>query len=119
VRRVLKHGHPRLIIDFWYTNKAGAKERFRKVAEVQTITAARAEADRLRLQAATTGSVFESPKSTITLARFVDEMWRPLVSVRYRPATQLKDRASQTSKPITGTPRGAAGFEAARLVAIG
>src|SRR5438067_957366 len=87
-RKELRGGKPRWIIDFRYLTKNGREVRFRRDASVQTATAARAEADRLRALAATTGAirvVSEAP----TFASFAaGDFEKVHMATRCRPATR-------------------------------
>jgi integrase len=77
-----------LVIDFRYRDKDGREARFRRDASVQTKTAARAEADRLRRRAVEHGSAEASP-AAVTLERFVRDDFEPLVmKPKYSPATR-------------------------------
>jgi len=58
VRKVLRHGKPRLFIDIRYKRKDGGRGRFRKDAQVQTMAAARAEERRYLLAIAEHGQPF-------------------------------------------------------------
>lgn len=87
VRKTRIHGQTRLFIDFYYTDQTGARQRFRKVADVQTMTSARAEEDRLRAVASRTGAPFEQPKARLTLSEFVAGKWKTWAA-RYKPSTR-------------------------------
>src|SRR5687767_6573721 len=51
VVEVVRNGRKRLVIDFGYVDANGEPQRYRRAASVQTLSAARAEAVRLKLQA--------------------------------------------------------------------
>ncbi len=87
VRVVRRGGRNVLVIDFWFTNKKGQRERCRRDASVQQRTAARAEAERLQRFAAEHGTVKASP-AVPTFERFVEEQFEPLVMPSYSPATR-------------------------------
>lgn len=87
VRWCTKNGKRRLLIDFWYTDSAGVHKRFRKVADFQTPSRARAEADRLEGLAARTGSPLHQDPKGKTLSDFVEQRWRPEVAPTYKPGT--------------------------------
>jgi integrase len=76
-----------LIIDFRFRDKDGRQQRCRRDASVQTSTAARAEADRLKRYAAEHGTV-EAPPLAPTFETFVREQFGPLVMPRYTAATR-------------------------------
>lgn len=89
----------RLVIDFRYTNKDGKRARFRRDASVQLLDAARAEAKRLMLRAAETGSpedVVEAaapPAPTMAFKDFVEGAFEAEFMPSYRPATAERYRA--------------------------
>lgn len=101
IRKEQRSGRTVLVIDFTYKDASGKWRRYRRDANVQMATPARAEADRLRRLAAETGSVGEqstqaataSPQqvtqaATITLTEFVDGVWSRVWKPRYSQATQ-------------------------------
>jgi len=90
VKQVKRGGKPRLVLDFFYLNEHGKRMRFRRDAHVQTMTAARAEAQRLTDLAARTGSPFGSTKVTPTFASFVETTYRPLFMPQLRPGTRTR-----------------------------
>ncbi len=59
VRKVDRNGESRLLIDIQYKTRDGKRARFRKDAEIQTMTAARAEEKRYVLNIAQYGTPFE------------------------------------------------------------
>lgn len=99
VRKVVLGGKPRWFIDFRYTDKNGARARYKRVASVQNFAAAVAEAKRLMALAAETGSV--SPESTatepgpaaLTFEKFVEGPFEKQFMPSYRPATAVRYRA--------------------------
>lgn len=93
VRRVKKHGHVRLLIDFWFTDTSGDRQRFRKVADVQTMAAARAEEQRLRTHAAKFGTPYTRHKECMTFSAFVDGPWKVWSSARHKPSTRERYNA--------------------------
>jgi integrase len=92
VRKITKHGSPRLVIDFWYTDTSGTKRRFRKTADVQTMTAAKAEEQRLRLHAATHGEPYSSRPPCMTLGDFVTH-WATWSRSHHKPSTRERYEA--------------------------
>jgi hypothetical protein len=59
VRKETRRGEPRLVIDINYTKRDGSRGRYRKDAQVQTLTAARAEDRRLLALLAQHGEPYE------------------------------------------------------------
>ena len=57
VRKVVRGGEPRWVIDFRFRDKRGRSERYRRDARVQTAAGARAEAERLMRYAAEHGTL--------------------------------------------------------------
>ena len=57
IRKVTRRGKPVLVIDIVYRDAQGAKQRYRRDAQVQTMTAARAEERRLIGDLAAVGSI--------------------------------------------------------------
>ncbi|MCL2822910.1 MAG: site-specific integrase [Polyangiaceae bacterium] len=89
VRRITKGGKPRLLIDFYYTDESGESRRFRKTADVQTMTAAKAEEKRLRDQTVRGGSPYTKKVPTgPTFKEFVDKYWHGWAITHYKPSTQ-------------------------------
>jgi integrase/recombinase XerC len=87
VTRVVRNGKAHLVIDFYFTDSNGNRQRYRRDADAQTLTAARAEAQRLIDLAASTGSPYPRERR-FTLGRFVAEVYRPLFVSRLRPGTR-------------------------------
>jgi integrase len=87
VRRERRDGVLHLVIDFPYRNKEGRARRYRRDAKAPTMAGAKAEAERLRHLAATTGSPYGKPEAP-TFAAFVRDTYVPLFAARLRPATQ-------------------------------
>jgi hypothetical protein len=98
VRRVIRGGKPRLVIDFRYTNREGVRARFKRDASVQGISAAQAEAKRLMVRAAETGEVEPEPDPnetsslSVTFEEFVAGPLESLFMPSYRPATAVRYR---------------------------
>lgn len=89
VQRVQRRGKTVLVIDFWYINEKGRKQRYRRNASVQTMTGARAEAARLQDRAARTGSPVLQ-ENIPTFGEFVESRYRPLFMPRLRPGTRQR-----------------------------
>ncbi len=88
VKRVKRAGTTRLVIDFFFLNKHGKRERYRRNAHVQTVIGARAEAQRLMDLAARTGSPEGSIRVVMTFETFVAEVYRPVFLPQLRPGTR-------------------------------
>ena len=73
----------------------GKRQRFRRIASVQTREAAHAEARRLMMRAAETGAVEEEDTSDQMVAfdTFVDKVFRPVLLPTYRPLTRERYEA--------------------------
>jgi len=84
----VKHGQPRLIIDFWFTDTAGTKQRFRKTADVQTMTAAKAEEQRLRMHAAAHAEPYSCRPSCVTFEEFARDFWPDWSRGHHKPGTR-------------------------------
>src|SRR5580693_7976089 len=87
VRTELRDGRKILIIDFRYKDKDGREQRYRRDANTQVMTAARAEADRLRRLAAERGTLEEDALPP-SLAKFAGDVFARLVLPRFRPGTR-------------------------------
>jgi integrase len=98
VRRVIRGGKPRLVIDFRYTNKEGVRTRFKRDAGVQSLAAAQAEAKRLMARATETGEVEQPPAPAeasplaVTFEEFVVGPFERLFMPSYRLATATRYR---------------------------
>lgn len=88
VRKVKSRNKTALMIDFRYVDDQGFSRRFRKVADVQTMAAARAEEMRLRMHASQHGAVYRQHAPCITLREFVDAYWRPWSTAQHKPSTR-------------------------------
>lgn len=88
VRSVTRRGRRVLLIDFRYTDRAGVRQRFKRDATSQNMAAARAEADRLQRLAAETGSPVAARSSSLTLATWIEQVWRPkFAPTAFKPST--------------------------------
>ena len=88
VREVERDGRRVIVVDFRYRDGAGRTQRYCRDAEVQTLTAAKAEAQRLRLRAATSGTLVRAAPSP-TLSTFAaSTAWAQHLATRCRPATR-------------------------------
>lgn len=93
VRREIRGGKPRLIIDFPYKDKNGKKCRFRRDAAVQNREAAHNEAKRLMANAAATGSpegldAEQNKPSALTFKAFVEGQWSRDYLPLFKPSTR-------------------------------
>lgn len=93
IRSTKRGGKPRLIIDFRYVDKDGKARRYCRDAEVQTKTAALAEAERLKIRAATTGSLARRAASVTFAAFIASPSWAMHCSTRCRPSTGERFKA--------------------------
>ena len=99
VRRVKMGRKVRLLIDFRFTNKSGVRERFKRVAAVQTWDAAVSEARRLMARAAETGSPIEdavasdAPGSETSMQAFFSGTFKTIALTEFRPATRERYEA--------------------------
>ena len=98
VRKVVRGGKPRWLIDFRFTDRDGARVRFKRDASVQSFAAALAEAKRLMTRAAEAGSVEAreaepEQRETITFEQFVVGPFEAQFMPSYRPATAVRYRA--------------------------
>lgn len=89
VKRVVRRGETRLVIDFYYTDSDGKRQRYRRDAEAKAVAAARAEAQRLVDRAAATGDPYPRERGW-TLGQFVERTYVPLYLRRLRPGTQQR-----------------------------
>jgi len=88
VRKKTRGGVLRLVIDFYHTDLDGVRRRFRKDADVQTMTAAKAEADRLMRLAAETGS--DAGGYALSHTFRIRRGSVPLVLPRYKKSTRTR-----------------------------
>jgi integrase/recombinase XerC len=94
VRKIVRGGKPRLVIDIQYRDRDGRLQRYRRDATLQTAAGARAEAERLYLLAVSTGSVEgQGLRPCLTFRAFVEGMFTRLYMPRYRPATRVRYEA--------------------------
>jgi integrase len=93
VTEVTRHGRRILIIDFRYTDNAGRAQRYRRDAEVQTLTAARAEATRLRARLTSTGTLAARPAASTVATFLASPAWAQHLATKCRPATRERYEA--------------------------
>jgi len=87
VRKQMRGGTLHWVIDFRFRDRTGRERRYRRDAKLQTAAGARAEAERLYMQALQTGSVSAAEEEQ-TFGAFVEGTFRRLYLPRYRPATR-------------------------------
>jgi integrase len=92
VRKVRRRGKVYWVIDFFWFDKAGRKERYRKNARVQSYDAARAEGRALQDRAVREGTLLERPP-TPTFRAFVEGSFRSLRMPHFRAATRVRYEA--------------------------
>lgn len=92
VRKEVRGGKPYLVIDFRFVDKSGKQVRYRRDASVQLMTAAVAEAERLKRYAAEHGTL-DLREPVPTFGAFVDGVFEREFLSRYRPATAERYRA--------------------------
>ena len=89
VRKVKRAGKSVRVIDFFWVDRAGRRQRYRRDATVQAAAAADAEAHALWLRATTTGTL-DVKSSTPTFRVFFEGTFRALFLPRYRPSTRVR-----------------------------
>ena len=90
VRRVLRNGKFRWVIDFLYIDKDRQEDRFRRDAQLQTADGARREYQLRKQLALDTGSP-DPRASAPTFAEFVESKFRPFhLAVKCRPSTRRR-----------------------------
>ena len=92
VTKISRRGKPVYVVYFKYTDTDGRRREYRRDAQIQTAAGARVEANRLQTLAVTTGSVEPKPAAP-TFAKFVDTVYRPIMTTRCRPATRERYEA--------------------------
>jgi integrase len=93
VKKRVRNGVTRLIIDFHYTNKSGERARFVRHAELQTRDGAEREAARYHERAILTGDPEPVERSTLTLASFYASVFTPKVLPLFRKNTRIRYEA--------------------------
>ncbi len=93
VRKVVRSGKLRWVIDFRYCDKNGRESRYRRDASVQSSAAAHAEHDRLRAQLLATGTL-ETRSAASTFGDFVTTKFIPVyMPAHCRPSTRERYEA--------------------------
>jgi integrase len=93
VKKRVRNGVTRLIIDFRYTNKAGERVRFVRHAELQTRDGAEREASQYHQRAIFTADPELEKRSEMTLAVFYAETFVPKVLPTFRKNTRIRYEA--------------------------
>lgn len=93
VKKRVRNGRTRWIIDFYYRNKLGGRVRFVRYAELQTRDGAEREAARYHERAVLTGNPELEQTSTITLDQFYEGTFKPKVLPVYRKNTRVRYEA--------------------------
>ncbi len=93
VKKRVRNGVTRLIIDFYYTDKSGKRARFVRHAELQTRDGAEREAGQYHQRAVLTGDPEQEERTTITLAAFYTETFVPKVLPLFRKNTRIRYEA--------------------------
>jgi integrase len=93
VKKRVRNGVTRLIIDFYYTSKSGERVRFVRHAELQTREGAEREAAQYRERAILTGHPESKKRSAITLAEFYEGTFTPKVLPVFRKTTRIRYEA--------------------------
>lgn len=103
IRKLVRRGSPRLLIDLTFTKKDGSKGRLRKDAEVQTMAAARAEERRLIANIAAFGSPYEpkaEPAPAVEVITFDDAL---ALFRAGKARTELKHTTRHSYDEVIGT----------------
>lgn len=82
-RTTLRRGRTVYVIDFWYMDAAGVWHRYRRDAEIQNASGARAEATRRRKLAWETGSPHGIDKAPEKEVPTLDDFWSKVFCVTY------------------------------------
>lgn len=93
VKKRVRNGVTRMIIDFYYTDKSGKRARFCRHAELQTRDGAEREAGQYHQRAILTGDPEPEERTTITLAAFYTETFVPKVLPMFRKNTRIRYEA--------------------------
>src|SRR5581483_1471027 len=93
VKKRVRNGVTRLIIDFYYTDKNGERVRFVRHADLQSRDGAEREAAQYHQRAILTGDPEPERKSGMTVAEFYTEQFAPKVLPLYRKNTRVRYEA--------------------------
>jgi integrase len=97
VRKTTRGAEPHLVIDIWYRDSNGERQRYRRDAQVQTMTAARAEERRLLTSLAEHGTL-EAASEPVAEAPKVDE---PAPATFEDAVEYFRNKKALTLKPST------------------
>lgn len=93
VKKRVRNGVTRLIIDFYYSDKNGKRARFTRHAEIQTRDGAEREAAQYHQRAVLTGSPEIEKRVVMTLSQFYNGTFKPKVLPLYRKNTRVRYEA--------------------------
>jgi integrase len=93
VKKRVRNGRTRWVIDFYYANKQGQRVRFVRYADLQTRDGADREARQLYERATLTGSPDVEQRDVMALSKFYEETFLPKVLPLYRKNTQTRYKA--------------------------
>jgi integrase/recombinase XerD len=92
VSRIRRRGRWVYVIDFEYFDNSGRLQRYRRNAAIQSATGAKAEAERLKMRAVSSGSLKTRERAPL-LKDFVQGLFELLYMPKYRPSTLVRYRA--------------------------
>ena len=90
VRKTKKNGKDVLLIDFTYTDRSGSKCRLRKVADVQTMMATKAELQRLLAHCAAHGVPYDTRAPCMMFDDFARGEWATWSRTHHKPSTRKR-----------------------------
>jgi hypothetical protein len=93
VKRRVRNGVTRLIIDFYYSDKTGKRLRFVRHADLQTRDGAEREAARYHERAVLTGNPETEKRDVVTLGEFYESTFKCKVLPLYRKNTRIRYEA--------------------------
>jgi integrase len=93
VKKRVRNGRTRWVIDFWYTNKHGGRLRFVREAELHTKDGAEKEALQRYERAVLTGSPDVEKIEVVSLGTFYEETFKPKIMPLYRKNTRTRYEA--------------------------
>ncbi len=93
VKKRVRNGRTRWVIDFYYSNNRGERARFVRYADLQSRDGAEREARQYHERAVLTGSPLHERRSGMTLATFYEATFKPNVLPLYRKNTRTRYEA--------------------------
>src|SRR5258706_2647771 len=93
VKKRVRNGRARWVIDFYYSNKNGERARFVRDADLQSRDGAEREARQFHERAILTGSPLPEHRAVVTLAAFYDATFKPSILPVYRKNTRTRYEA--------------------------